>query len=219
MIATASASKAGHDGITAAGWYGKLPGLGDFASRRLDPGFIEAWDLWLAEGLADWQQREPTLWLERYLASPSWRFVAPAGTLPPAAGAGCWVGVLMPSVDRVGRYFPLTLALRLPAWPVAPDHTGALLSWLHDLNELALDALDGDWSAERLEAALLQRGGPAPVLAEPGAPTGAELAPLPPGQIGWMHGDAAGVLQMHTTNGLPQGTGFDTLLGARCAAP
>ena len=37
----------------AAGWYGKLPGLGDFAMRRLPPNFVERWDAWLQAGLQD----------------------------------------------------------------------------------------------------------------------------------------------------------------------
>ena len=31
------------------GWYGKLPSLGDFASRRLGADFIPPWDAWLQE--------------------------------------------------------------------------------------------------------------------------------------------------------------------------
>jgi hypothetical protein len=34
-----------------------------------------------------------------------WRFLLPAG----AIGECCWIGVFLPSVDRVGRCFPLTL--------------------------------------------------------------------------------------------------------------
>ncbi|KQP35425.1 hypothetical protein ASF44_18955 [Pseudorhodoferax sp. Leaf274] len=207
---------AAHDGASAAGWYGKLPSLGDFASRRLDPGFIETWDLWLAEGLAAWRGREPATWLERYLASPSWRFVLAPSALPLPAGSGCWAGVLMPSVDRVGRYFPLTLALRLPALPATPGAVGALLSWLQRLNDLALDALDEDWTAERLETELLRLGGPAPATPEWTDPAHAPgLGRLAPGQACWMHGDAHGALRAHTREGMPRGTDFDALLGAR----
>jgi type VI secretion system protein ImpM len=44
-----------------------------------------------------------------YLTFPVWRFLLPVGVL----GSTAWTGVLMPSVDRVGRYFPLTLATPL----------------------------------------------------------------------------------------------------------
>ena len=63
------------------GWYGKLPSLGDFASRRLAPAFVEPWDDWLARGLAAWREQAPDGWLEGYLASPSWRFVLMPGVL------------------------------------------------------------------------------------------------------------------------------------------
>jgi type VI secretion system protein ImpM len=46
-----------------------------------------------------------------YLTSPAWRFVCAAGACGPAAV----IGVAAPSVDQVGRYFPLTLAAELPA--------------------------------------------------------------------------------------------------------
>ena len=33
------------------GWYGKMPNLGDFASRRLPSRFIVPWDDWLQRSL------------------------------------------------------------------------------------------------------------------------------------------------------------------------
>ncbi|MGL6109236.1 MAG: type VI secretion system-associated protein TagF [Rubrivivax sp.] len=138
------------------GWYGKLPSLGDFASRRLGPGFIEAWDEWLAAGLADWRVREPAAWLDHYLAGPSWRFVLMPGVLPGERHA--WAGVLMPSVDNVGRYFPLTLAQPLPHLPVTAPQARALLDWLQRLDDLAVDSLHDDWSVEQLEGALQRLG-------------------------------------------------------------
>ena len=54
-----------------------------------------------------------TDWLDGYLASPSWRFLL----MPGVMDGQPWAGVLMPSVDRVGRYYPLTIARPLPALP------------------------------------------------------------------------------------------------------
>jgi type VI secretion system protein ImpM len=76
----------------AAGWYGKLPTLGDFASRRLPVDFIEPWDDWLANGLAAWRAASPEGWLHEYLAAPSWRFVLMPGALPGRWGRAAWVG-------------------------------------------------------------------------------------------------------------------------------
>jgi type VI secretion system protein ImpM len=136
------------------GWHGKLPTLGDFASRRLDPAFIEVWDGWLAAGLLRLREAQPATWLDAYLASPSWRFWLLPGALPGPAGECGWAGVLMPSVDRVGRYFPLTLALPLRQPPASPAALVALWGWLARLDELAADALHEDWSAQTLESQL-----------------------------------------------------------------
>jgi len=133
------------------GWYGKLPTLGDFASRRLDAAFIEPWDAWLAAGLLALRESRPESWLQDYLASPSWRFLLMPGVLPGAAGATAWAGVLMPSVDRVGRYFPLTLVQPLGEGPGSTQQMAALWAWLGRLDELARDALFDDWTAEQLE--------------------------------------------------------------------
>ncbi len=152
-----------------AGWFGKLPTVGDFASRRLDPAFIAAWDDWLGVGLAA-LRREPD-WPAAYLASPSWRFMLCPGVLPGATGRGAWAGVLMPSVDRVGRYFPLTLALPLAALPADADSAAPIWQWLRRLDDAAASALQDDWSIDMLERALqrLPAPGPGP-RAEPPLP-------------------------------------------------
>ncbi len=147
------------------GWHGKLPALGDFVSRRLGPEFIEPWDAWLSSGLHALRSAAPATWLQAYLASPSWRFLLQPGALPgtgagavvgAGAGAGshAWAGVLMPSVDRVGRYFPLTLAQPLRRAPVTGQQLQALWRGLALWDDLARDALHDDWTAEQLEAAL-----------------------------------------------------------------
>ncbi|MBA4178069.1 MAG: type VI secretion system-associated protein TagF [Leptothrix sp. (in: Bacteria)] len=154
------------------GWHGKLPSLGDFAARRLDAAFIEPWDGWLAAGLLALREARPAGWLDDYLASPSWRFLLMPGVLPGAAGTQAWCGVLMPSVDRVGRYFPLTLVLPLGAGPASAQESAALWPWLARLDELARDALYEDWTADRLEEQLARMAlpaldGPLPDLAGP----------------------------------------------------
>jgi hypothetical protein len=65
-----------------------------------------------------------------------------------ADGSAAWAGVLMPSVDRVGRYFPLTLARPLPELPADAAQLNDLLGWLQRLDDLALDALHDDWSVD-----------------------------------------------------------------------
>ena len=92
------------------GFFGKLPGLGDFVSRRLPREFIDAWDQWLQASLRTSQEMLGDEWLNHYLVSPIWRFAMSPGI----CGNNAWAGVMMPSVDRVGRYYPLTLATIIP---------------------------------------------------------------------------------------------------------
>ena len=136
----------------AAGWYGKIPSLGDFASRRLPAEFIGTWDRWLQHSMAASRATLGERWLDAYMTSPIWRFAL----MPQTVDAGAWAGLLMPSIDRVGRHFPLTLALRL-----APDGHGdratMILSsdpWFAALEKIALAALDVGFSADDLEREL-----------------------------------------------------------------
>ena len=158
----AATTAAAHSGPP--GWHGKLPSLGDFVSRRLGAEFIEPWDGWLAGGLQALRMAAPADWLQRYLDSPSWRFVLQPGVLPiaqPGAaglapGAQTWAGVLVPSVDRVGRYFPLTLVQPLGPEPLQHAQLQAVWRHLTAWDDLARDALHGDWTADQLEAELQQ---------------------------------------------------------------
>jgi type VI secretion system protein ImpM len=93
------------------GLYGKLPTHGDFLRRRIPDAFVVAWDTWLQASIASSRAQLADRWLDVYLTSPAWRFVLSAGVCGPSAMAG----VMLPSVDRVGRYFPLTLAWQPPA--------------------------------------------------------------------------------------------------------
>lgn len=143
----------------APGWYGKLPSTGDFASRRLPHELIEPWDHWLAEEIGELRQSRPDTWLAAYLDSPTWRFVLGAGVLG-AAQALPLAGVLMPSVDRVGRYFPLTIMAPLSGLPHDTQQADRLLAWLHALDDLAADALQDDWPIDELESALARLSTP-----------------------------------------------------------
>lgn len=143
------------------GWYGKLPALGDFASRRLAPEWIAQWDAWLAEGLHQLREAAPDTWLEDYLASPAWRFALLPGSLPDGSGEGLHVGVLVPSVDRVGRYFPLVVVSAPLPRPVDGAQVAALWHWTGQLEEIAVQALQDDWSADALDTALARAPLPA----------------------------------------------------------
>ena len=148
------------DVATIPGWYGKLPTLGDFASRRLEADFIEPWDLWLGEAMQAQRSSLGEGWLEAYLDTPPWRFLLAPGALRGVNPDLAFAGVLVPSVDRVGRHFPLTLVASLARVPDLAAEFDALLAWLHRLEDTALDALQGDWTIDDLENALAELSPP-----------------------------------------------------------
>ena len=91
------------------GFYGKLPSHGDFVRRRISDAFVDAWDGWLRQCLPASRTTFGSRWLEIYLTSPAWRFACAAGACGPAPV----IGLMAPSVDQVGRYFPLTIVTEL----------------------------------------------------------------------------------------------------------
>ena len=139
----------------APGFYGKLPSLGDFVSRRLPAELVQPWDLWLRECLVESRAQLGDAWLETYLTSPLWRFVLTPGV----AGRSAWAGVLMPSVDRVGRYFPLTLACGLEPG-VDPLRLLAAPDWFERAEAVMLAGLDEVRSVEDFDAMTLELGVP-----------------------------------------------------------
>jgi type VI secretion system protein ImpM len=130
-----------------AGWYGKIPALGDFASRRLPAGFVNSWDIWLQNSLAASRLALLERWPDIYLNSPIWRFLL----LPGVCGNSCWTGILMPSVDKVGRHFPLTFAVALDPQPETITTVFAAQKWFAVIEEIALSSVRMDFRADELE--------------------------------------------------------------------
>ena len=123
-----------------AGFYGKLPAKGDFLTRGLPREFIDRWDDWLQTGMNDSRQSLGDGWLQTYLTSPLWRFVVSANTL----SAAPWAGVFMPSMDKVGRYFPMMIATELST-EAQPLLVAAFSnSWFDAMEEQLLSALDNE---------------------------------------------------------------------------
>lgn len=90
----------------AIGFFGKLPTRGDFLRVDLPRSFVDPWDEWLQRVLEASRAALGEAWVPAWLEAPIWRFALTPGICGPN-GVG---GVLMPSVDSAGRYFPLTLA-------------------------------------------------------------------------------------------------------------
>ena len=124
----------------AAGFFGKLPSRGDFIGRFLPKSFLEPWDGWLQAAIAQSRNQLAEAWRDAYCVSPIWRFAISAGLCGPTG----YAGILMPSVDRVNRYYPLVIAAPLTSdWPLLTlPSTGA--AWFQQAEQLALTALEQD---------------------------------------------------------------------------
>ena len=103
------------EGLINFGFFGKLPINGDFIQRNLPNHFVHCWDNWLQENLLACQQKYPSDWLQHYLTSPIWRFFI----APSVIDENAYIGIVGPSVDTVGRYFPITMVTPIPRAHVA----------------------------------------------------------------------------------------------------
>jgi type VI secretion system protein ImpM len=154
------------------GCYGKLPSRGDFVTRRFERAFLDPWDLWLQQAIMASRAALAQRWLDCYLTSPIWHFALGGGSCGPRPV----LGVMIPSVDSVGRYFPLMLGRALPAGSDATATVKANAAWYRAIEALTLAALEWEFKLERLEPPLEL------AVAAAGA-TAPEMAPLPaPGQ-------------------------------------
>ena len=91
------------------GLFGKIPVRGDFVAMSLPRDFQGRLETWIKTGIAI-AQNTPG-WHEAYMSSPVWQFAFARGFLDDTP----WCGIIMPSVDSVGRNFPLIIAARAPA--------------------------------------------------------------------------------------------------------
>jgi type VI secretion system protein ImpM len=218
----------------AAGWYGKLATLGDFAHRRLPTEFIQLGDTWLSRAMTASREHFGERWLDVYLTAPVMRFA----WAPGVAGPRWWFGLLMPSCDNVGRYFPLLIAQsrgRPPLDRIAFDHLEAWFDHLagaatHTLAERASLALFEQalfdappWPTPGAPAALVQRGAAGSQSYQLAAHVGvnhwlhsmasetlqAEFAGC---SIWWRRGDPAHNTRVSVVRGLPEPQSFAQML-------
>jgi type VI secretion system protein ImpM len=147
-------------GGSTSGFYGKLPSRGDFVRGGLPRGFIDPWDEWLQAGIAASRRDLGDNWLAAWMEAPVWRFALPAGLCGQMPVLGLW----MPSVDRAGRHFPLTLAVQVPgatADMLAAEGT----AWLEEAEQAGLDALEHLSTPDELARRIGAAAPPAPAPA------------------------------------------------------
>jgi len=147
--------------------FGKLPQRRDFISHGMPKALLNAWEEWLEQAVAHSRKALGEGFDDRYMVMPAWRFWFGRAVFGVSA-----CGVLIPSVDGVGRKFPLTL------FALAPE--GHSLDALFDPMETVfsamearlLDALSADTGARFDVAEVLDDLPQPPMHAEGEAPAG-----------------------------------------------
>ena len=134
------------------GLFGKIPSQGDFVTQDLPRDFVETWDHWLQQAMLASQEALQSAWLEYFLISPVWRFVLPSGCIK----ASTWAGIVLPSVDRVGRYYPLTLAAPLTGSIGVFEFASRADDWFAALEEVAFATLEQGLNVDELALRLAQ---------------------------------------------------------------
>lgn len=126
------------------GLFGKLPAKRDFIALNAPSGFLAVYEKWLQGGLTASRLELGQRWQEAYLNAPIWRF-----WLGAAHGGQAVAGAFMPSVDGIGRYFPLTIfAAAGPGAAIPPPELDPQDRWFEAVEDFLLEALDPGASYE-----------------------------------------------------------------------
>lgn len=181
--------------------FGKLPAKRDFVARGVPNVVLERIEPWLQEAMAQSRETLGEAWTVHYLGAPLWRFWWSRSV----CGVGT-VGALMPSVDGVGRYFPL-LALAF-----APDGTDFPIpglrdaAWYEAVEAALLSALVADGTLSALVDRLAH-------LPPPGSPVAGEAE----GSLWWTVGGGDHRAAAAAWPELPPPDAFAGMLGATVA--
>lgn len=170
------------------GFFGKIPSRGDFVRFGLSQSVTTAWDGWVQAVLPKAEARFGDNWSEIWRAVRPWRFTFGPGVCGPVSLSGLW----LPSIDKVGRTFPLLIAAEVAAmvdtFLDVGEHIGA---------EAITEALPPD--------ALIHRIGLAPRLppAEPRIDSADAL---------WWRKAGPERVELHRGDGLPDDATFVRML-------
>jgi type VI secretion system protein ImpM len=139
-----------------AGLYGKLPNKRDFVATNTPRRFLEVWEPWLQASVATSRQVLGEGWRDAYLSAPIWRFWLGANFCSEAV-----LGAFMPSIDGVGRYFPLTIFIGESGGMLPPPELEPNKDWFDAVETILLDALHPEQDFENFATAVAGLAEPA----------------------------------------------------------
>jgi type VI secretion system protein ImpM len=118
--------------------FGKVRTRRDFIAVATPRPFLTVWEQWLQTGMAASREALRGGWNDAFLTAPIWRFWLGADI----CGAST-LGAFMPSMDGVGRYFPLTYAAVAGAEAtLAPPEEDAQSPWFEQVEDFLLSTLE-----------------------------------------------------------------------------
>jgi type VI secretion system protein ImpM len=160
------------------GFFGKLPTHGDFVSTGLGRKLQGALDTWLQSSLQAIQAEFGNQWERRFRSMPSWRFIVEQDLWGPATVAG----VIVPSLDRVGRNFPLIVAAQLHGFSGDPRSLCLDDTWFIATEGLAETSARHDFDIDTFTTGLKRLRPPRPGQFDDGVE---QSSLTPPGTLWW----------------------------------
>jgi type VI secretion system protein ImpM len=133
------------------GLFGKLLAKRDFVSIAAPRHFLRLWEPWIGNCLTHSRAElgDPD-WSDSFVEAPIWRFFLGADLC-----GSSLIGAFMPSIDAVGRYFPLTLVAQAdPGTTFATPDIEPYQSWFEAGEDLLLSALDASLTRDAVDAVL-----------------------------------------------------------------
>jgi type VI secretion system protein ImpM len=132
------------------GLYGKLPAKRDFVAVAVPRAFLNVWEPWLQGGVSASRSELGGAWQAAYLSAPIWRF-----WLGREICGATIIGAFMPSVDGVGRYFPLTILASADAGSaIPPPEFDPQDEWFRAIEAILLSGLEESARYETLTETL-----------------------------------------------------------------
>ena len=132
------------------GLFGKLQSKRDFIALATPRAFLAVWEPWLQGGISASRHALEQNWQNAFLTAPIWRF-----WLGTEICGTTVAGAIMPSMDGVGRYFPLTAAAFAEAGEhPPPPEIDVNEVWYTAIEDFLFSTLDAGRSFEEVTEAL-----------------------------------------------------------------
>ncbi|WFU44340.1 type VI secretion system-associated protein TagF [Bradyrhizobium sp. CB82] len=145
------------------GLFGKIGAKRDFIAIATPRSFLEIWEPWVQAALSASRHQLGSNWQRAFLTAPVWRF-----WLGDAICGSTVMGAMMPSLDGVGRYYPLTLHAVMDAGALLPPPSiDPQDAWFGQAETFLLSTLDRAATYEQISDALDRLA--VPQLQAPGA--------------------------------------------------